>query len=332
MTGKGVGVGVCRPPRLTLLVMVDTVLLRLPARDARGVDFIEETAAYLQNPAEHWYSEGGTCITGKLDGLSFSCTDRVLKLNGGSLCKWQLGDNYSDMGRRDIEQAVERLSDTLHVDMSRAQVTRLDVGHSIITKHPTDVYLSHLGEYQRARRLVEPHTLYYDTRDERLAFYDKNREQRATGGKVPELYAGRNVLRYERRFTKHLPAHLQVDEVTAATLYNEQFYIALLKSWAAGYMEIAKINDIQLNCTQMTGKKDLYRQAVRGLVERLGGEVAMLQQLTDAQKRGEISAKTACDLKQAVKDACKADGKLVVPSEAISELDAKIKEAVRFYR
>lgn len=324
------------PPsyKIEQIEMIDTVLMRLTADEAGGVDFMEETAAYLDasTVCQFVHSGGAVGLSGKLGGLSLSVTPHRLKVKGGSLCKWQLGDNYSDMGRRDVQHAVERLSDELHVDMSRAVVTRLDVGHCMMMKHPTEVYLHHLGQYKRARRLEEPHTLYYDTRDERLAFYNKNREVRDGGGTVPELYRAHNVLRFEQRHVSHVGAAFQVRQFTASMLYDERTYIEMCRQWANAYNDIEKINDIQLNCIKMTGKKDLYRQSVRAVVMQMGGETAMFQQISDAQRRGEISPKTACDLRQAVRDACKADGDLVVPSEAVAELNAKVKEAVRYYR
>ena len=67
-------------------------------------------------------------------------------------------------------------------------------------------------------------------------------------------------------------------------------------------------------------------------IEQIGGEVAMLEQITEAQKRGELTAKQAFDLRQAVKDSCKVRENLTTPSEAITELDKKIADSIRFYR
>ena len=64
----------------------------------------------------------------------------------------------------------------------------------------------------------------------------------------------------------------------------------------------------------------------------MGGEVAMMEQIAEAQKRGDLTAKQAFDLRQAVKDSCKERENLTAQSEAITELDKKIAEAVRFYR
>ena len=224
-----------------------------------------------------------------------------MKIKDGSLCKWYLGDNFQTMGRGDTQRAIEKLSDTLHVPMSKATVTRLDIAQNFITKHPPEVYLSHLGILKYATRLQEPNGIYYSQTGGRLCFYDKNREQKSHREPIPELYEGRNVLRYEQRYTNRIASQFKVSEVTGAMLYDEAFYIGLLNRW-----------------------KEAYEQA--------GGQIQMIEQINEAQKRGELSKKQAFDLRQTINEACKIRDGLIVPNEAIRELDKKVSEAVKYYR
>ena len=82
----------------------------------------------------------------------------------------------------------------------------------------------------------------------------------------------------------------------------------------------------------MKGKQGLYRFGVLTLAEIAGGEVAMLSQIDEARKQGELTAKQAYDMRQAVKQACQEREGVTVKSEAISELTKKVAEAVKFYR
>ncbi len=313
--------------------MYDTINFKLTIGDAGAVDFLQETPCYLDASTIGFHDYNGErIVTGCLQGLKVTASRHQIKVKDGSLCKWHLGDNFKTMGRQDTQRAVEKLSDTLHLPMDRATITRLDVAQNIIVKHPTAVYLNHLGVLKYAKRLQQPDGLYYARRVERLCFYDKNREQRTKGEPIPELYRERNVLRYEQRFTQRLASVFGVEAVTGALLYDEAFYMRLLSRWRDTYKDIQKINDITLNFQAMTGKQELYRMGVLSMVERVGGEVAMLEQITEAQRRGDLTPKQAYDLKQAVKDACKVKDGLTVPNEAIAELDKKILEAVRFYR
>lgn len=311
--------------------MYDTVNFRLLQSDAGDVDFLAETPCYLENVGEHYYN-GEAAITGSLDGLKVTLNRHQMKIKDGSLCKWYLGDNFQTMGRGDTQRAIERLSDTLHLPMSKAAVTRLDIAQNFITRHPPEVYISHLGVLKYAKRLQEPDGVYYSQTGGRLCFYDKNREQKNQREPIPELYEGRNVLRYEQRYTKRIASQLKVGDVTGAMLYNEAFYIGLLNRWKDTYKAIQKINDVSLNFPAMRTKQQLYKMGVLSLIKQAGGQLQMLEQIKEAQKRGELSKQQAYNFRQIVNETCKIRDGLTVPNEAIQELDKKVNEAVKFYR
>lgn len=311
--------------------MFDTVSFRLTRDDYNGADFLSETPCYITDISEHHYNNGDVII-GSLGNLRVSCSDYQIKVKDGSLCKWYLGDNLQTMGRKDTERAIEKLSDLLHLPMSKAQVTRIDVSQNFIMRYPPKVYFNHLGEMRNAARLEEPNTLYYRKQDCELCFYDKAKELKAKQEVLPELYKGRNILRYEQRYTRRLAKRLSVPEVKASMLYDEAFYIDLLDRWRDGYKAIQKINDIQLNFGCVRNKKDLNRMGVLCLVEMVGGFNAMVSQIAEEQQQGKLNKKQAFDLRQAVRDACTVKNGLVTENEAIAELSKKVVEAVRFYR
>lgn len=313
--------------------MFDTVNFRLFQSEAAGIDFLAKTSCYLENVGQHNYN-GDIVITGSLQGLKISLNRYQMKIKGGSLCKWFLGDNYQTMGRSDTQRAIERLSDTLRVPISKATVTRLDIAQNFITRHPPEVYLNHLGalRYHKRCPMAGIGSLYYTGAGRQLCFYDKNREQKSHKEPIPELYEGRNVLRYEQRYTQRLASQFNVSEVTGAMLYDEAFYIGLLNRWKETYKAIQKINDISLNFEAMKTKQQLYKMGVLSLIEQAGGVWQMYEQINEAQKQGELTKKQAYDLRQAVNDASKLGRGITVPNEAIKELDKKVNEAVKFYR
>lgn len=313
--------------------MYDTINFKLSSADVPNVDFLQETPCFLNDATLAFHNfNGEQVVTGSVGNLKVSINRYQIKVKDGSLCKWYLGDNFKTMGRGDTQRAIEQLSDTLHLPMDKATITRIDIAQNFIVKHPPTVYLNHLGVLRYAKRLQEPDGLYYTRSTERLCFYDKIKEQRASGEAIPELYKDRNVLRYEQRYTKRLSCQLNVEAVTGALLYDEAFYMALIKRWRDTYNGINKVNDITLNFQAMTSKRQLYKMGVLSMVERVGGEVEMINQINEAQKRGDLTSKQAFDLRKEVKEACKVKEGLTVESEAIAELDKKIIEAVRFYR
>lgn len=311
--------------------MYDTINFKITQQDVGEVDFLAEIPCYLDDVGEHYYNDE-LFISGSLNGLKVTVSSRQVKVKDGSLCKFALGSNLHTMGRQDTQRAVERLSDTLHIQMSKATITRLDLAQNIILKHPPEVYLNHLGALRSATRLQEPNGLYYNFNGGRLCFYDKTREQKTHREQISNLYEGRNVLRYEKRYTKRLAAQLKVCEVRAAMLYDEAFYIERAKDWYESYKRIQKINDITLNFEAMKTKQQLYKMAILSLVERTGGQLEMIAQIKEAQKRGDLSKKQAYDLKLVINEACKIKEGFTANNEAIAELDKKMLEAVRYYR
>ena len=129
-----------------------------------------------------------------------------------------------------------------------------------------------------------------------------------------------------------MATQLNVAEVTGALLYDENFYIRLLNGWRDDYKSIQKLNDTTLNFQAMRTKQDLYKMGVLSLMERTGGQMEMFNQITEAQKRGELTSKQAYDLRQAVNDACSIRESISAPNEAIQELDKKVNETVKCYR
>ena len=311
--------------------MIDTVHFRLRQDEAGSVDMLSETSCYFNVTGEHNFN-GEIVLSGNIGRLKITASRHQINIKNGSLCKWFLGDNFQTMGRGDIQRAIENLSDTLHLPIDDATVTRLDIAQNFIMKYKTSVYMNHLGLMKNATRLQEPNGLYYIQKNGRLCFYDKVKEQRNNREPVPELYKDRNVLRYEQRYTKRIASQLGVSKVTGALLYDEAFYIKLLGQWQNTYFFIKKINDITLNFEAMDTKQKLYKMGILSLIEKAGGQLEMIDQINEAQKKGILKRKQAYDLRQAVADACKISEGISIPSEDIKELDKKVKETTRFYR
>lgn len=315
--------------------MYDTVFFRLTKADANGVDFLEDLPRFLGDVGVHDY-RGVTFVSGSLNGLKVKANACHVDVRGGSLCKFLLGGNYSTMGRKDTQRAIEKLSDSLHLPMDKATVTRMDVAQNLIMKHPVAVYLNRLGVLRNAKRLEAPSGLYYRlNKKDCLCLYDKNEEQKSKNGAISDLYTGRNVSRYERRFIQRIAAKFKAVEVTGAMLYDEAFYIQVLNAWKADYQAIQKINDIDttLNFQMMKTVSQFHRAGVLSLIEKAGGQTQMLNRIKEAQQRGELTKKQALDFRKVVNEACqvKEDG-LTAQNEAIKELDRKVADAVKFYR
>lgn len=305
--------------------MYDTINFRLTAAGVSGVSFIEEIPCHLTDLATHDFG-GELVVTGSLHGLKVTANRWQVKVKDGSLCKYFHGNNLHTMSLTDTQRAIERLSDELHLPMHLASVTRLDVGGNLTTLHPTEIYFNHLGTLAWSKRLLQPSGLYYCKRDEVLCFYNKNKELRAKGEPIPNQYQGKNILRYEQRYMGHLSRVLKVPPIKGATLYEEEFYNLIVNRWRDTYYKINKINDTNINLNSMATSRDFDRLCRLAMMERAGGELALIEQINELRKKGVITSKQAHDIRQKIKRAASLKGEIVTPSEAVQELDRLVDE------
>ncbi len=310
--------------------MYDTVNFNLNQSDVGGMDFLAEIPNYLERVSEHYY-DSGLVISGMMKNLIVKASQYRLKVIG-SLDKFYLGDNYKTMSRKDVSLAIEELSNRLHSPMWNANITRLDFAQNIIVEYPPYVYFNHLGLMNRAQRLQQPNSLYYNFRGGQYCFYDKNREQKDHNEPIPPLYQNRNVLRVEMRYLQRLPQRLNRPEVKGATLFEETFINDRVNQWRDGYRAIQKINDISINFAVMKTVREFDWVARANFIEQQGGELAVISQINENYKTGVLSKKQAHDLRAMVRRACLLRCGITTPNEAIQELNTKIDQAARMYR
>lgn len=315
--------------------MYDTVNLRLTRNDVPNIDFYSETASYLEEPREYpaRKSREGYGILSNKGNLTINILDDRITVTG-SLCKWWLGDNMQSMTRTDAKEAIEWLSEELHLPMEQAEVTRLDIGCSIITKHTPIIYLNYLGSRQHSRRVPQEHGLYYHRSNwQTLCFYDKIKELKHRRDQVPPQYQDKNVLRYEIRYVKDIANHLNMEAVNGATLSDDAFCNSMERLLLENYNAIKKIKRSKFEY-EMKSVKDLRNMGVLFLVEQAGGLNEFVGMIDTMRKQGKITSKQAYDMRKEVTDACcgKYTSKFVVQNEEIDELDKAIFEAAKFYR
>ncbi|HAC22701.1 MAG TPA: hypothetical protein DCF91_11525 [Porphyromonadaceae bacterium] len=314
--------------------MYDTIELKLTKESGPGIDFLEEIPCYLTDVSEHSFSNGSISITGKLKGLTVSVSPFALSIKKGSLCKWFNGDNLGTLKRKTVKEAIDKLSDCLHLPIDKAKVTRLDIAGNLKTKFKPAVYFEHFGQMKGFQRLEQPDGLYY--KKERagltICLYDKIREVKKKREDIPELYSKSNLLRYELRYTKGLNKAFNVPELNAGMLYSEDFYIDVINRWHNFYFDIERVNNLVINTSEMDSVKELDYMGRLALIKMAGGEQKFFKQLEISKAKGELTTKQAFRIKEAVKKAIKSNTAPDKQAETLSELDQKIKEIRRYYR
>lgn len=266
---------------------------------------------------------------GSVNGLKVSIFVGGLSVVG-SLPKYLYGSNVYTLDRHTTANAIEKLSDALHMQASRASVTGFEFGTNFLMLHKVPDYLNKLGDMPRLSRYhFEPTTLYYKGSGKQqpkvFAFYDKVSDVKAKGLKCPEDIKDANLLRYEMRLNGRLSQQLKVSEVTASTLSETPFYRMVVKRYQDSYFSISKTVQMKTN----------YKDEIKTVNDGYDAFVARLINQTDKSQIGNFleelkdakvfeDRKNYTRLKKKIENvASKAN--VTVSNELIKELDDDIK-------
>lgn len=201
-----------------------------------------DISGYLDKAKEQTdLKTGEVCTFGSLDGLKVSIYTGGYSIIG-SLSKYLYPSNVYPLDRHSTVQAIEKLSDALHIDMREAKVTGLEFGTQFVMRKPVDEYLKKLGDMPKlARYHFDVGTLYYKHKGKQqpkvFCFYDKRADADAKGLIMPDGFAGTNLLKYEMRLNGRLSQQIGVPEVRASTLSESEFYRLLVRKWQAHYFQ-----------------------------------------------------------------------------------------------
>ncbi len=265
---------------------------------------------------------------GSLDGLKVSVFTGGISIIG-SLSKYLYSNNIYPLDRHSTAEAVEKLSDSLHLDISDAKITGLEFGSQFVMRHKPEDYLRKLGEMPRLQRYhFEVGTLYYKPRGKQqpkvFAFYDKKADAVAKGMTLPDGFSDANLLKYEMRFNQRLPQQLGVPEVTALTLSDKEFYRQMVRRYQDCYFSISKQNQVKTNImNEIKTVSDAYDVLVARLINQSDQTLitAYLEELKEAKTFEDRKSYTR--LKKKIQDvAAKAE---LGSDELVKELDNEIK-------
>lgn len=266
---------------------------------------------------------------GSLDGLKVSVYSGGISVIG-SLAKFYNSDNILSLNRASTSEAIELLSDKLHVDMNLAKVTGLEFGTHFFMKEQVPRYIDLMGDAPRLKRFrCTENTLYYRSNGKNEykvhTFYDKGAEMAKRSGKMPDGLQGANLLRYELRYNRQLAQQLKVNEVTGAVLFDRYFYKAMIDRYCDVYLSINKTRNLKTN---IMGEIENVTDAFEVLVARLinNGNQGEIIDFIDELKQAKVfkDPKNYSRLKAKIKSiANKVD--LTETNELINELDNEIK-------
>lgn len=309
--------------------MYDTINLWLPY-DCMGwvnTSAIEQSLEHLTIQEK----EESISVSGLLNGVyQVRLSEQGIRLNG-SLAKFFLSDNFNTLTRADTKRAIEKLSDELKVPISKAKVRRIDFSTNFLMKYSPEAYYNHLGESQYYLRTPFGKSLYYSNKQRKKLFYNKVAEGKKKGYTIPQVWEGKNVLRYELRYTSRIKEQLKENEILADKLFSESFYQKMVNNWFKEYELIDKINKFNMNITEINTPKDflkLLQVAAIGII----GQDEVINKIEELRKIGVFEKPEYYSrLKSNIKDLSNLSS-ITEESELIRELNKKIKNTTKYSR
>jgi len=312
------------------MAMYDTIHLWLSKEQAGNKNLLATLPYSLNNLTKHDKENGQLYFTGSFKNYKAVLSDTGISLRG-SLAKYFLPDNFHTLTRSDSKRAIEQMADELHLPIMDAKVTRIDFAQNFLMRHTPEAYYSYLGESQYYKRKPNEKSLYYTNGLRTKLFYYKVAEGKASKMKLPDVWNGQNVLRYELRYTARLSKEFNLPEVTASTLHDEKFYMALVDRWIKEYEQINKLHQINLNLDKMSSPKD-FRKALELFAVNVIGQDKIIQMVEDMRLKNTFDKPEYYSrLKKDIKELCKTPD-ITTSSEMVAELDKKIDEVKRYYR
>lgn len=275
------------------------------------------------------HETGEVCTFGSLEGLKVAIYTGGISVIG-SLPKFLYQNNVYPLDRHGTAQAMEKLSDSLHLPIADAKVTGLEFGRAFVMKYPIENYLSKLGDMPKLLRYhFDVGTLYYKPRGRQqpkvYAFYDKKADAAVKGMTLPVGFEDVNLLKYEMRLNGRLPQQMGVPEVTASTLSESGFYRLMVKRYQDSYFAISKLNQVK---TDVMSEIKTVSDAFDVLVARLINQsdqtqiAAFLEELKEAKVFEDRKSYTR--LKKKIQEVAAKAG-VTVSDELMKELDDEIR-------
>lgn len=308
--------------------MFDTIHINLKSVDTQQLNFVKTVTRDLN--VEPTTSQFGTTFTSHIDNLTIRTTAQGLSI-GNSICKFLYGNNLVNFTRHDTQLAFEKLSDTLHISLNNATVTRMDIAYNFDVTHPPESYFYHLGNLPYYKRLEQMffkgvEGLYYSsvTDKKQLVFYNKIKETTNRKDAIPEEYRNKNWLRYELRMKNHIKQLFKVDKVTVPMLYDVGFYNRIVDYWKSEYRKIVKVNEYEIDITGCKGIRDLNKMGLLLLIEQHGGMIEFFKVLEQQYKIGILDKRQLSEIKRQTKELMQSESVGIVRSPLVDELNALV--------
>ncbi|QQO09583.1 phage/plasmid replication domain-containing protein [Breznakiella homolactica] len=226
---------------------------------------------YKRIPSRN-YSENS--YSAELGNLKINQTNSHIKIQG-SLGKYFHGNNIVKFTWLDVKQAIERLGIITGIDLTKAKLTRVEIGFCVILDHKVNSYISTFAYPRRYKshrmgtiygeemfRVIDLETSGQGSKTGRIWFtcYNKTNEMKAHNHSIPVDFQGKNILRLEYRLIGSVGIQRKFKRNLVLTdLCNPEIYFKLQDLLYQFYKSIPKMGRRLLIDSLETLKPDNFK-------------------------------------------------------------------------
>lgn len=308
--------------------MPDTLHMYLPIERIPSLDF--KVIAKATNRHQYHFDEDGIMsLSGNIKNLKTYVSKSGVSIKG-SLPKYIRAQNFDSISLFELEDFISNISIITQLPWHEANIRRLDIGYTILTDYPPNMYYSFLGEVPRLIKLVQPDSIIWRNKSETrsLNMYDKIREAKSDRMPIPNHFKGTNSLRFESRYFKDQISKVLNQYVHVGDLCKRDLFEKLPDIWYSEFQLINKVDTFELDYFNMQTPNDFIKAIEVFGVRQLGFEKSMSAiNLLKANKA--FSGKVAYSRsRKRVREAFKGDSK-VYKNSLITELNQKMELLVK---
>ena len=298
--------------------LYDTIDFVLYQTDVPEIDLLSEVSPYLTNRRDCFGEGESSYARGEYNGYKVYVSDKMLKINTCSLCKYFYGTNMHDFPLEDVRKAIEGIGEDLNIPMDKVTVTRMDSAMDLELQRSPIEYFNRMLDLPYFRRLSYPTGITFQTAEKELSFYDKGKEQGSNN---------KNIARCEFRIKKVRKCFGK--SVTASMLYDPSFWNDLLDRFLSCYSKV-KVSKESLPLDKIDGVRSLLNSTLRESVNRNGFD-PLRSRLKARVRDGKLTQRAYKSIIEKIKKCCfSSQGKDVGPE--IEEFDVKFRSFLKLKR
>lgn len=260
--------------------MIDTIHLRYKIRDTSQHECLLQLFERLGKSS--YQNANGAFLKSNLRNLELGLNAKFLWIKG-SLAKFYLGNNITELAPEQIKLALFELSELLQTNICSAEIRRVDVSHCFGLRHRVSDYLACFEDTPEFRKYFRAtgQTKTYAKENFAVVLYDKLLESKKHNEVIPVELSDEHILRIELQLQRRLTDELKRRKIYAVHLFARGFLRQLIERWMEEYFSIYTRKLLSVDPGLMSLKLRRQLNFVRN-VESYGGR-SKLHELIDRE-------------------------------------------------